>query len=222
MPMDLYTPGVGAVVVDVIEIIGRSSSHFTRMARIFAEELGVPYRLVPVLDMTVLSANAYGHNPAMKLPAMQVNGSTLFGAQNICRALALRSGRGTRVIWPEELCDPLSCNAQELVWHGMAAQVQIAFGVLICKLPEENVYFAKARKGFEGALVWLDAHLAEATGRLPSARDLSLFEVSLFCLVDHLTFLPTVSLAPYKALVSFAGEFAKRPSASSTAYRFDS
>ncbi|HEX4025682.1 MAG TPA: hypothetical protein VHX52_13420 [Steroidobacteraceae bacterium] len=99
----------------------------------------------------------------------------------------------------------------------MAGQVQIAFGVLICKLPEENIYFAKARKGFEGALAWFDAHLAEAAGRLPSARDLSLFEVSLFYLIDHLTFRPTVPLAPYRALVSFADEF----SVSSTAYRFD-
>jgi glutathione S-transferase len=73
--------------VDAIEIIGRSSLHFTRMARIFAEELGVPYRLVPVLDMTVLSANVYGHNPAMKLPAMQVDGST-FRAEHMPRSRA--------------------------------------------------------------------------------------------------------------------------------------
>jgi glutathione S-transferase len=208
--------------VDVIEIVGRSSSHFTRMARIFAEELGVAYRLVPVLDMKVLSADAYGDNPAMKLPAMRMEGSTHFGAQNICRALAYRSTRKKRIIWPEELRDPLSCNAQEFVWHGMAAQVQIAFGVLICKLPEDNLYFTKAHKGFEGALGWLDEHLAEVIGRLPSGRDLSLFEVSLFCLVDHLSFRRTVSLAPYKHLISFKDEFAKRPSAGSTAYRFDS
>lgn len=205
-----------------MEIIGRSSSHFTRMARIFAEELGVPYNLVPVLDMTVLSANAYGDNPAMKLPALRVDGSTLFGAQNICRALAQRSSRETTIIWPEDLRDPLSCNAQELVWHGMGAQVQIAFGVSICKLPADNVYFTKACRGFEGSLGWLDAHLAEVTDSLPSVRDLSLFEVSLFCLVDHLTFRPTVSIAPYQALVSFAEAFAQRPSARSTTYRFDS
>jgi glutathione S-transferase len=208
--------------MDVIEIIGRSSSHFTRMTRIFAEELRVPYRLVPVPDMTVLSDEAYGGNPAMKLPVLRMNGSTLFGAQNICRAIAGRSDQPARIIWPEDLHDSLSCNAQELVWHGMAVQVQLAFGTLICKLPADNVYFVKAREGFNGTLVWLDTHLADVRGHLPPARDLSLFEVALFCLVDHLAFRPTVSIAPYPTLVSFAEEFGKRSSARSTAYRFDS
>lgn len=208
--------------MDTIEIIGRSSSHFTRIARIFAEELDVPYRLVPVPDMTVLSAKAYGGNPAMKLPVLRMNGSTLFGAHNICRALAKRSGREARLIWPEDLRDNVACNAQELVWHGMAVQVQIVFGVMICKLPAENAYFVKAREGFEGTLGWLDGHFADVHRQLPTARDLSLLEVSLFCLVDHLTFRPTVSITPYRALVRFAEEFGKRSSAQRTAYRFDS
>lgn len=208
--------------MDAIEIIGRSSSHFTRMTRIFAEELHIPYRLVPVPDMTVLSDAAYGGNPALKLPVLRAGGSTLFGAQNICRALAQRSSRKARIIWPEDLHDLLLCNAQELVWHGMAVQVQIAFGVVICKLPAENIYFVKAREGFEGALGWLDAHLGDVCQHIPAARDLSLFEVALFCLIDHLTFRPTVSMTPYRALVGFAEEFGKRPSARSTRYRFDS
>jgi glutathione S-transferase len=208
--------------MDAIEIIGRSSSHFTRMTRIFAEELRVPYRLVPVPDMTVLSAEAYGGNPAMKLPVLRSSGSTLFGAQNICRALARRSSQAVRIIWPEDLHTELACNAQELVWHGMAAQVQIAFGVLICKLPAETVYFAKAHEGFAGALRWLDANLDDVRGHLPTVRDLSLFEVSLFCLIDHLTFRPTVSITPYRTLACFAEEFGTRSSAQSTPYRFDS
>ena len=210
-----------AEFVDSIEIIGRSSSHFTRMARMFAEELGLPYRLLPVSDMTALSAGAYGDNPAMKLPVLRVNGSTLFGAQNICRALAEHSDRGIRIVWPEDLTDPPSRNAQELVWHGMAAQVQLVLGVAICKLPADNTYFVKAREGFDGALRWLDRNLAEVLGRLPPARDLSLFEVSLFCLVDHLTFRPTVSITSYPALVSFAEAFGKRSAARSTPYTFD-
>jgi glutathione S-transferase len=207
--------------MDTVEIIGRSSSHFTRMARIFAEELQVQYRLVPVPDMTAMSADAYGDNPAMKLPVLRVDGSTLFGAQNICRALAERSRRQVRIIWPESLRDHLSRNAQELVWHGMAAQVQLVLGVLVCKLPADNTYFVKANEGFEGALRWLDAHLGAVLRQLPPARDLSLFEVSLFCLVDHLKFRPTVAIAPHGALMSFAQEFGERPAAKRTAYGFD-
>jgi hypothetical protein len=104
----------------------------------------------------------------------------------------------------------------------MAAQVQVAFGVLICKLPAETVYFAKAREGFAGALGWLDAHLDDVRRQLPTERDLSLFEVSLFCLIDHLMFRPTLSITPYRTLVCFAEEFGERACARSTPYRFDS
>jgi glutathione S-transferase len=206
--------------MNTMEIIGRSSSHFTRMARIFAEELGVPHRLVPVPDMTVVSADAYGDNPAMKLPVLRADGVTLFGAENICRAIAERSGRASRIVWPEDLTDYLSRNAQELVWHGMAAQVQLVFGAEICKLPADNTYFVKARQGFNGALLWLERHIAGVLQHLPPARDLSMLEVSLFCLIDHLTFRPTVPIAPYQSLVSFTQEFGRRSGAASTAYRF--
>jgi len=206
---------------EVVEIIGRSSSHFTRLTRIFAEELRVPYRLVPVPDMKVLSDKAYGGNPAMKLPVLRTSGSTLYGALNICRAISERSSQAARIIWPEDLRDPLSRNAQEFVWHGMAAQVQLAFGTVICKLPADNVYFVKSREGFIGALSWLDAQLTAVRGLLPAARDLSLLEVSLFCLVDHLTFRPSVPISPYRALIAFAETFGQRSSARRTPYRFD-
>jgi hypothetical protein len=38
--------------MSALQIIGRSSSLFTRMPLIFAEELGVPVQLVPIQDMT--------------------------------------------------------------------------------------------------------------------------------------------------------------------------
>jgi hypothetical protein len=103
----------------------------------------------------------------------------------------------------------------------MSAQVQLVFGTLVAQLPADNIYFSKAATGFEGALRWLDAHLAEVLRALPSPRDLSLFEVSLFCLVDHLVFRPTVDLKPYASLRAFAQEFSKHPSARRTPYKYD-
>jgi len=38
--------------MSTLRIVGRSSSLFTRLALIFAEELGVPVELVPIHDMT--------------------------------------------------------------------------------------------------------------------------------------------------------------------------
>jgi glutathione S-transferase len=203
-----------------VRIIGRSSSLFTRMPLIFAEELGIRYQLDPIPDMTAIDPRVYGGSPALKLPILRRGQSLLFGAQNICRALAEMSTTSLRVVWPEELCDDLTRNAQELVWHAMGAQVQLVFGTLIGKLPPDNIYFAKGRAGFEGSLLWLERQAAEILATLPP-RDLSLFEVSLFCLIEHLSFRPTVSIESYPTLIDFSKRFAARPSAQRTAYRFD-
>jgi glutathione S-transferase len=207
-----------------MQIIGRSSSLFTRMPLIFAEELGVRIELLPIQDMTALGPEVYAGNPALKLPILRRGATVLFGAQNICRAIAEeaeRQGRPARIVWPEQLHDDLSRNAQELVWHCMATQVQLVVGTLIGKLPADNVYFTKARAGLEGSLRWLDIHLQDALRALPVARDLSLFEVSLFCLIEHLDFRGTMSTEPYASLRELARELAMRPSAQRTAYRFD-
>ena len=92
---------------------------------------------------------------------------------------------------------------------------------MLGKLPPDNVFFAKARAGLEGSLRWLDTNLAEGLNALPPSRDFSMFEVSLCCLVDHLTFRATVAVEPYPSLAAFAREFAKRPAVGLTAYRFD-
>lgn len=203
------------------QIVGRSSSLFTRLPLIFAEELEVPYELVPIYDMTTLAPEVYAGNPALKLPILRTEGGELFGALNICRAIGERATRSARVVWPEELRAVLSRNAQELVWHAMAAQVQLVMGTVVGKLPADNVYFAKAHSGLEGSLQWLDARVTDVISELPSPRGISVFEASLFCLVDHLVFRKTLGVEAYPALVRFAQEFAERPAAKRTAYRFD-
>lgn len=204
-----------------MQIVGRSSSLFTRIPLIFAEELAVPYVLEPIYDMTALGPEVYAGNPALKLPILRRNGSAvLFGAQNICRAVVERATLAKRIVWPEDLRDDLSRNAQELVWHCASTQVQLVMGTVINRLPAENPFFAKARGCFENSLRWLDANLAAALGLLPP-RDLSLFEVSLFCLIEHVQFRPTLPLDSLTALTDFATRFASRPSAQRTAYRYD-
>ncbi|HEU4625823.1 MAG TPA: glutathione S-transferase family protein [Steroidobacteraceae bacterium] len=205
-----------------MQIVGRNSSHFTRLPRIFAQELGVPLELVPIYDMRALGPEVYAGNPALKLPILRTEQGVVFGALNICRVIAERATRPARIVWPEDLRDELSRNAQEMVWHAMTAQVHIIMGTGIGKLPAENIYFAKMRAGFEGALRWLDANLEAALRALPAPRDLSVFEVSLFCLIEHLAFRVTVPVEPYTALTRFATDFAAaKPSLRQTAYRFD-
>jgi glutathione S-transferase len=204
-----------------MQIVGRRSSLFTRMALIVAEELDVAYELVPVYDMTALDLDTYASNPALKLPILRRHGQVLFGTQNICRALAESAGAMSAIVWPEELRDDVSRNAQELVWHCMATQVQLIVGTVIGKLPADNVFFSKARTGMEGSLRWLDAHLTSALAKLPARRRLSIFEVSSFCLIEHLTWRGTMVLDQYPSLVDFARTYAAKPSAQSTQYAFD-
>lgn len=203
-----------------LRIVGRRSSLFTRVPLMFAEELGIAYELEPIYDMTATDAAVYGGNPALKLPSLRRGNSVLFGAQNICHALAEIAGPTLRIVWPEALRDDLSRNAQELVWHAMGAQVQLVFGTMVAKLPADNVYFAKSRVGLDNSLHWLDRHAMQIFAALP-ARDISLLEVALFCLLEHLTFRATLPLAPYPALAGFSETFGARASAQHTRYRFD-
>lgn len=204
-----------------VQIVGRSSSHFTRVPVIFAHELGVPFELVPINDMTSTDSAVYADNPALKMPTLRTESSLVFGAENICRTLADLASTRLHVVWPEQVREDVARNAQELVWHGMAAEVQLVFGTIIGKLPADNIYFAKSRDGFKGALRWLDDNLARALRALPSPRDLSLFEVTLFCLMDHISFRGTLPVQPYPTLMQFTADFAARPSAQRTQYRYD-
>ncbi|HEU4600547.1 MAG TPA: glutathione S-transferase N-terminal domain-containing protein [Steroidobacteraceae bacterium] len=204
-----------------VQIVGRSSSHYTRFPRVFAEELSVPYELVVIHDMTALGPEVYASNPALKQPILRRNGTVLFGAQNICRALAEISTKPLAIVWPEDVRDDLSRNAQELVWHCMSAQVQLVMGTIVSKLPADNVYFTKARAGIENSLRWLDAQLADVLRALPARRDLSTFEASLFCLIEHFVFRQTIPVESYRQLAGFVREFGQRASAKNTTYRLD-
>ena len=44
---------------DSLQIVGRTSSHFTRVAVIFATELGVRFELVPVYDLSSLETGGH-------------------------------------------------------------------------------------------------------------------------------------------------------------------
>lgn len=204
-------------------LVGRRSSLFTRVPLMFAVALQVPLRLEPVMDMRERSADAYGGNPALKLPTLRVGGRALFGAQNICRCIASCApvAQSSRIVWPEALRDPVAMNAQEMLAHAMAAQVQLVMGVQVCGLPAENVFFAKARTGLEGALQWLDANLDAVLAALPQARLLSLFEVSLFCLLEHLRFRATVPMDGLARLRQFVDDYGRKPAARLTEYCFD-
>jgi glutathione S-transferase len=83
----------------------------------------------------------------LKIPTLHVGDDLLFGTDNICRRLAELAGRADdpRVILSHRVTSDLVRCAQELVWHAMAAQVQLALGVGLASLDAENAFFAKVR-----------------------------------------------------------------------------
>lgn len=207
----------------VLRLTGRNGSHFTRVVRIVAHELKLPLELNVIVDLMSLDVKDYGGHPAFKIPTLHVGDSALFGTDNICNRLVELAGRAddARIVRSGHLTTDLLRSAQELVWHAMSVQVQLVIGVRIAKLPAENAFFVKARLGLHGALKWLDERLDVVLAALPAPRDLSVFEVSLFCLVEHIEFRPMVPLDDFPKLRAFAKQFGERESAQLTPYRAD-
>ncbi|HEX2762574.1 MAG TPA: glutathione S-transferase N-terminal domain-containing protein [Allosphingosinicella sp.] len=202
-----------------LAVLGRTGSLFTRVALIFAEEARVDYELVILEDLRSTDAAAYSGNPALRIPVLRLPDQDLFGSQNICRVLAARSTRPLSVVWPENLTDTVAMNAQELVRQSMAAQVHLLMATDIGKRARGDAFVAKTLAGLEGSLLWLDRHATEFIATLPLERTLSMLEVELFCLLEHLKFGPTVPIDAYRSLLAFACRFGTRPSAQRTAFR---
>jgi glutathione S-transferase len=196
-------------------LVGRSSSHFTRTARIFALELGVAHGFRPVLDMTTLDATAYAENPALKVPILLDEEGPLFGTENICRALAVRSGLRDRVVLRGDVAGRLVANAEEMILHAMSAEV------VLITTGQERVPPPKVRASLENALAFLEEHVERLVAALPPDRALSFCETALYCLVTHLPFRKIMAVDGYRALQAFCAVFGERAGARATAYRFD-
>ena len=201
-------------------IVGRSSSHFTRVTRIFASELDVEYEFDVVYDLSSLLSEDYAGNPALKVPILQTADGAWFGALNICRELARLSKRKLRVVWPEALLQPLPANAQELTAHAMATEVALIMSAASAADATSAAHI-KTRTSLVNAMAWLDSNAPKALTTLPSDRDLSYLEVCLYCLVTHLEFRSILPMADYPELLAFRERFSERESARQTSYRFD-
>lgn len=202
-------------------IFGRSSSHFTRVVRIFAAEMGVVHSFQVVRNLMSSDAQDYGGNPALKMPTLQTPRGLWFGALNISRELTRLSGLGRRVVWPEDLTQAIAASAQELVLGAMATEVALIMGKAVGS-GAGGPHEAKMRTSLLSTLVWLEDNAAAALATLPPERDLSTLEVTLFCLVTHLGFRAVLPTDGYVQLNEFVERFAQRASAAATAYHFDS
>lgn len=200
-------------------LVGRSSSHFTRVARIFAAEAGLEPSLRVLRDLRSQDPGDYGGNPALRIPVLETEGGVWFGALNASRELVRRAVRPVRVVWPEALETPLLANTQELTVQAMATEVWLIVSQLAGGA--DDTARAKALASLVGSLAWLERTASAALASLPTERDVSFLEVTLYCLVTHLEFRDVVPTSPYPELRKFCERFAKRPSVEATPFRFD-
>jgi glutathione S-transferase len=202
-----------------LTLVGRSSSHFTRIVRIYAVELGSSLAFEPVLELMSPDAEKFGGNPLLTVPSLRTPEGTWYGALNCCRVLARQAPASDGLLWPEDMLTLLSANAQEVTLSAMNAGVPIIMG-RSAKLTDDHPTLIKPLARLRGAIRWLDEHLDAALADLPPRR-ISFLEISAFSLLTHLSFrgLGTLDAAP--RLAAFCSAFAERPSARATEYRFD-
>jgi glutathione S-transferase len=201
-----------------ITLVGRSSSHFTRTARIFALELGVAHSFNPVLDLTTADAAAYADNPALKVPILVDAQGPLYGTENICRELTRRSGQRDRVVLRGDVADRVVANAEEMILHAMSAGVALITASLAGQTQSPP---PKVRRSLDNAVAFLEANVDAVVAALPAGRRLSFCETSLYCLVTHLPFRKLMDVGGFARLLAFCQTFGLRPGAQATKYRFD-
>jgi glutathione S-transferase len=199
-----------------LTLIGRSSSHFTRTARMFALELGVPHAFQPVFDLTSLDRAVYADNPALKVPILVDDDGPLFGTENICRELVRRSGKAAAVVLRGDVRDRVVANTEELALHVMSSEVSLIMAKIAGEAPPPKVV-----RSIENSLGFIDERVEEVVAALPAGRTLSFVEVTLFCVVTHLPFRQVMDVAPWPRLGEFCRRYGERESARATEYRFD-
>jgi len=204
-------------------LVGRSSSHFTRITRIMAEELGLPYRFEVVRDLLSAEQSDYAGNPALKLPILRVGDDIWCGSLNICRELYRHSPRTLKMVWPEDLDRALTANAQEFITQAMSTEVNLIMNSLGGgdERQNERQNDRKMRQSLGYLLHWLEEHVDEILNALPQERALSFLEISLFCLVTHLEFRQVMPVDAFVRLNHFCANFSQRDSTLKTPYYFD-
>lgn len=202
-----------------LALVARSSSHFSRIARIYRAELDVACAFEPVFDISATDPRVFGGNPLLRVPSLRAPEGTWFGSLNVCRALARHSSRPAHLIWPEHVTHVIAANAQEVVTDAMGTGVIIVTARLAA-ISDDDPALAKPRARLLGALAWLEANLDAALASQPSG-DLGFLEVSAFCFLTHLGFRGLGTIDDRPNLRAFCERFGDRPSARATPYHFD-
>lgn len=155
------------------KLYGTPRSHFTRIVRVVAHELSLPLAWVDVGN--VGAAEAFGGNPLMQVPALDDDGHTIWGSDNVCRYLVERERK-----------DPVGVTA--LDWRGrnllsvihgvMAAEVRLVLAER-AGLSTDGEFFAKSRQTIRDGVAFVDTNLRDD-------GPLSYLQICAISMWDHL------------------------------------
>lgn len=160
-------------------------SHFSRKVRLLLDAWGLPYEQVDAGNVAGTSPEKMGANPLMKVPALELEGETLFESDHIAQHL-------TRRFDPRDAFGVLTTNVAVLnaraVMNGMmASEVEVILarrtGIDTSAFPRFDKHLLAIRQGFS----WLESR-AELFPEAPSYAGFHLTalwdHVALYALID--------------------------------------
>lgn len=190
-------------------LYGTPLSHFTRKLRVLFAELDLAYEFVRTPSVLATTADAYGDNPLMRVPALHLDGELLLESDHIARVMVARFAPDDRLGMRSERVDELNRLA---VVNGIMSHEVV---LLLAKRSgltdlDRVVYFRKLTDAIEGALVWLDAHT-------PDDDALRYADIATVCMWQHLLHFHFVTEPErFAALTARVARFADRPAFSRT------
>lgn len=190
-------------------LVGTPLSHFTRKIRVLFHELDVDFDFVRARNVLDPSPAAYGDNPLMRVPAMELDGETVFDSEHIARLVVARFDANDRLGVRSERVEDL--NRVAVIGGIMSNEVVLILAARAGLEDTENVaYFRKLKGAMEGGLAWLDARVDTEAERFDWG------DVATICLWQHLEHYALVPLDRYPRMAARVARFAHRPSIAAT------
>jgi glutathione S-transferase len=193
------------------QLHGTPLSHFTRKVRIVLAELGIEYDFVRTPGVLATSAESYGNNPLMRVPALVLGGATVIDSDHIARHLVGLHDPGDRLgIRSERVRDINRLATLSGIMNNEVVLILARRGGGLTDL-DGVAYFRKLAKAIDSALAWLDT---DTDVDAPfDYRD-----IALVCMWQHVQHYELVhDLETHTRLAARVARFAERPSVSSTA-----
>jgi glutathione S-transferase len=191
-------------------LVGTPLSHFTRKIRILFAELGVDFDFVRAPGVLRPTADDYGDNPLLRVPALHHRGETLIESDHIARYVVATWDPGDRLgVRSERIAD---LNRLAVTSGIMANEVTLILAKRggVAEL-DAVAYFRKLRSAIDGGLAWLDAHID------PDDDGFDYRDVALVCMWQHVAYYALVpDLARHARLAARVARLAVRPSVAAT------